>query len=77
MGNETITNWCRDSKSINKAQGLFAVCRTFDHIIAFYVLLHGSEPTKPLVTKLQKRNRDIYQAYCMIDKVLGDLRDIQ
>ena len=27
------------------------------------------EPTKPLVTKFQKRNQDIYQAYCMIDKV--------
>ena len=35
------------------------------------------EPTKPLVTKFQKRNQDIYQAYCMIDKVLSNLRGIQ
>ena len=41
------------------------------------MLFHSLEPTKPLVTKLQKRNQDIYQAYCMIDKVLSDLRDIQ
>ena len=33
--NETIENWCWDSESINKAQGLFAVWRKFDHIIAF------------------------------------------
>ena len=77
LENETIENWCWDSKSINKAQCLFAVCRTFDHIIAFSVLFHGLEPTKPLVTKLQKRNQDIYQAYCMIDKVLSDLQGIQ
>ena len=51
--------------------------RKFDHLIAFSVLLCGLEPTKPLVTKLQKRNQDIYQAYCMIDKVLNGLRDIQ
>ena len=31
------------------------------------LLFHRLEPTKPLVTKLEKRNQDIYQAYCMID----------
>ena len=77
MENETIDNWCWDSESINKAQGLFAVCCKFDHIIAFSVLFHGLESTKPLVTELKKRNQGIYQAYCMIDKVLSDLRDIQ
>ena len=41
------------------------------------MLFHGLEPTKPLLTKLQKRNQDICQAYCMIDKVVSDLRDIQ
>ena len=76
LENETIENLCWDSESINKAQGLFAVCRKFYHIVAFSVLFHGFEPTKSLVTKLQKRHQDIYQAYCMIDKVLSDLRDI-
>ena len=76
LENETIENLCWDSESINKAQRLFAVCCKFDHIVAFSVLFHGLEPTKPLVTKLQKRSQDIYQAYCMIDKVLSDLRDI-
>ena len=75
--NETIENCCWDSESINKAQGLLAVCRKFDHIIAFSVLHHGLQPTKPLATKLQKRNQVIYQAYFMINKILSDLRDIQ
>ena len=77
LENETVKNWCWDRESINKAQGLFAVRRKFDHLIAFSVLLYGLEPTKPLVTKLQKRNQDMYQAFCMIDKVLNGLRDIQ
>ena len=77
LENETIENWCWDSESINKAQGLFVVCRKSDHIVAFSVLIHGLEPTKPLVTKQQKRNQDIYQAYNLINKVLSDLRDIQ
>ena len=41
------------------------------------MLFYGLEPTKPLITKLHKRNEDVYQAYYMIDKVLSDLRDIQ
>ena len=77
LENETIKNWYWDSESISKAQGLFAICCKFDHIIAFSVLLHGLEPTKPLVTRLQKRNQDIYQTYCMVDKVLIDVRGIQ
>ena len=41
------------------------------------MLFHSLEPTKPLVTKFKKRNQGIYQAYCMIDKVLSDLQGIQ
>ena len=41
------------------------------------MLFHGLEPTKRLITKLHKRNEDVYQAYYMIDKALSDLRDIQ
>ena len=77
LENETIKNWYMDSESINKAQGLFAICRKFDHIISFSVLFHGLEPNKPLVTKLHKRDEDIYQANYMTEKVLSDLRDIQ
>ena len=77
MENETNQNWCWDSESIKKVRGLFAVCRKFEHIIAFSVLFHCLEPSKTLITKLQKWNQDIYQAYCVTDNVLSDLRDIQ
>ena len=77
LENETTENWCWDSESINKEQGFFGVSRKFDRNIAFLVMFHGLEPTKPLITRLQKRNQGIYQAYCIIDKVLSDLWDIQ
>ena len=41
-----------DQVSQRKAQGLFSLCRRFDHLVAFAVLFNGSEPLKPLVTKL-------------------------
>ena len=54
LKNETIKNWCWDSESINKVQILFAVCCKLYHILAYAVLFHDLEPTKPLVTKLSK-----------------------
>ena len=69
--NET---WSWDKETVSKAQGLFVACRRFDRLTAFSVLFNGLEPLKPLVTKLQKRNQDIYQAYHMIDQVLNDLK---
>ena len=71
---EIKEKWSWDKETVSKAQGLFAACRRFDRLVAFSVLFNGLEPLKPLVTKLQKRNRDIYQAYQMIDQVLKDLK---
>ena len=33
------------------------------------------DPLKPIVTKLQERNQDIYQDHQMIDQVINDLRE--
>ena len=44
-------------------------------LVAFAVLCKGLELLKALVTKLQKRNQDIYEAYKMIDQVINDLRE--
>ena len=65
--------WIWDKETVSKAPGLFAACRRFDHLVAFAVLYNGWEPLKSLVTKLQKRNQDIYEAYQMIDQVIDDL----
>ena len=72
---EINENWYWDQESQSKAQGLFSSCRRFDCLVAFAVLFNGLEPLKPLVTKLQKRNLDIYHAYHMIDQVISDLKD--
>ena len=74
---EINENWYWDRETQGKAQGLFVACRRFDRLVAFAVLFNGLEPMKPLVTKLQKRNRDIYQAYHMIDRVVSDLSDVK
>ena len=53
-------NWTWDAETKIKAQGLFAATKSFEHILAFSLVFNGLEPLKPLVTKLQKRNLDIY-----------------
>ena len=72
-----IKKWSWDRETQNKAQGLFAAYRRFARLVAFAVLFNGLEPLKPLATKLQKRNRDIYLAYHMIDQLLSDLKDVK
>ena len=52
-----------DKETVSKAQGLFATCWRFGRLVAFAVLYNGLESLKPLVTKLHKRNQDIYEAY--------------
>ena len=63
--------WSWDKETVSKAQGLFAACR----LVAFAVLYNGLEPLKLLVTKLQKHNQGIYQAFQIIDQVINDLRE--
>ena len=67
---EIKKTWSRNKK-------FYAACRRFDPLIAFSVLCNGSEPIKPLITKLQRRNQDINQAYHMIDQVLKNLEEIK
>ena len=40
---------------------MFAATKLFEHILVFS--LNGLERAKPLVTRLQKHNQDIYIAY--------------
>ena len=72
---EINEKWYQDQESQSKVEVLFSSCRRFDRPVAFAVLFNGLEPLKPLVTKLQKRNQDIYHAYHMIDQVISDLND--
>ena len=67
--------WTWDADTKTKAQGLYAACSSFAHIVAFSVLFNGLELLKPLVAKLQKRNQDIFKGYYMIDTIVSDLVD--
>ena len=65
--------WIWDSETKVKAQGLHSSLLRFENMISFSILFNGLEPLKPLVSKLQKRNQDIFDAYHMIDTVIADL----
>ena len=72
---EIQRKWYRDQESQSKAQGLFSSCARCDFLVYFALLFNGLEPLKPLVTKLRKRNWDIYHAYHMAHQVISDLKD--
>ena len=65
--------WTWDANTKTQAQGLYASCTKFEHLISFSILFNGLEPQKPLVSKLQMRNQDIYKAYHRIDSAITDL----
>ena len=65
--------WDRDTKTT--AQGLFTATRSFEHILSFSFVFNALKPIKPLVTKLQKRNQDIYTACQMTDSVVMELKN--
>ena len=61
----------RDKSKITRR---FVATRSSEHILAFSVVFNCLEPLKPLVTKLQKPNQDIYMAYSLTDLVISDLK---
>ena len=46
---------------------------SIEHI--FSIVFSTLEPIKPLVTKLQKCNQDIYTVYQMTDSILREFKD--
>ncbi|XP_021358427.1 52 kDa repressor of the inhibitor of the protein kinase-like [Mizuhopecten yessoensis] len=57
-----------DQETRTKAQGLLASMCSSQTIIAFLVTKNALENVRPIASKLQKRDLDIYQAYGMIDQ---------
>ena len=58
--------WDQETKT--KAQGLLTILTSSRAIIAFITTKNVLENVRPMVSKLQKRDLDIYQAYSMIDQ---------
>ena len=63
-----------DAETKVKLQDLFVAHRSFENILAFSAVFNSLESLKPLVTKSQKWNQDIYMAYRMIDLVMSYLK---
>ena len=59
-------NW--DQETRTKAQGLLTILTSSLAIIAFITTKNVLENVRPMVSNLQKRDLDIYQAYSMIDQ---------
>ena len=57
-----------DQETRTKAQGLLTSLTSSHAIIAFITIKNVLENVRPLASKLQKRNLDIYQVYSMIDQ---------
>ena len=66
---------CVCSGYAKKLQGCFRVCCKIDCIIAFSEFFM----VKNLLNLLSiiKKNQDSYQSYCIVNKLLSDLWDIQ
>ena len=67
-------NWTCNAETRIKTRGLFAAIKPFEHIFAFSLVFNELEPLKPLVTKLQKSNQDIYKPYQTSDNVIPKLK---
>ena len=56
-------DWCWDTPTRIKAEGLKQSLATSKNILSLIVLLHGLDPLKGVCIKLQKHDADIVTAY--------------
>ena len=63
-----------DKDTITKAQGLKASLLSFQTVMAFITTKNILYEVKALASKLQKRDQDIFEAYMMVDEVIGNVK---
>jgi hypothetical protein len=63
---EKVFSW--DTETRTKAQGLLSSLKNFANILAIVVARNELHTVKPMASKLQKRDFDVYQAYTLIDE---------
>lgn len=74
----TETPWNWDRETLQKANGFYHTCCSFQFLIALIVTMKTLAVIKPISIKLQKKSNDIVKAYCMItetEKELNEKRD--
>ena len=67
-------SWNWDKDTITKAQGLKASLSSFQTVVVFITTKNILDEVKALASKLQKRDQDIYEAYMMVDEVIGNIK---
>ena len=63
--------------TITKAQGLKASLLSFQTVVVFIATKNIIDEVKALASKLQKRDRDIFEAYMMVDEVIGNIKSVR
>ena len=66
-------SWNWDKDTITTAQGLKASLLSFQTVVVFMTTKNILE-VKALASKLQKQDQDIFEAYTMVDEVIGNIK---
>ena len=70
-------SWNCDKDTITKAQGLKASLLSFQTVVVFIATRNTLDEVKTLASKLQKRDQDIFEAYMMVDEVIGNIKSVR
>ena len=70
-------SWNWDKDTITKAQGLKASLLSFQTVVVFVATKNILDEVKTLASKLQKRDQDIFEAYMMVDEVIGNIKSVR
>ena len=65
-------SWNWDKDTITKAHGLKASLLSFQTVVV--TTKNILDEVKALASKLQKQDQDIFEAYTMVDKVIGNIK---
>ena len=69
--------WSWDCDTKTRAQGILALLRNFEFSVCIIALKNILLPLRGITSKLQKRDLDIYEAFCDIDSVIEDFKTIR
>ena len=67
-------SWNWDKDTITKAQGLKASLLSFQTAVVFITTKTILDEVKARASKLQKGDQDIFEAYMMVDEVIGNVK---
>ena len=69
--------WDWDRETRVRAEGLKASLQSFQTIVTFIITKNILEEVRPLASKFQKRDQDIYEAFVMVDSVIDSIESIR